>query len=77
VEPAEPDGWLEPAEPTDWLPECWGEGDDWESFAKAWSAWRPDEKLSDREFWEHAAEFVKGWMANKKPAIRTAGPGDP
>jgi hypothetical protein len=73
VEPVEPDSgddWLDdPAEPTDNLPECWGDGDDWESFAREWSAWRPDETLTDQQFWEHCAEFVKGWMADPAPPV--------
>jgi hypothetical protein len=73
VEPVAADsgeGWLDdPAERTDNLRECWGDGDDWESFAREWAAWRPDETLSDRRFWEHCAEFVKGWMADPPPPV--------
>jgi hypothetical protein len=68
VEPVDADA-DDPAEPTDNLPECWGENDNWETFAKEWSAWRPDETLTDRQFWEHCAEFVKGWMADPAPPV--------
>jgi hypothetical protein len=66
-----PDGWpaAGDAEPLEALPECWDDPEDWEPFGRLWGRWDPDETLTDQQFWEHCAEFVKGWMADPAPPV--------
>lgn len=58
-----------PAGPVPALPECWGDGSDWQSFAETWGQWRPDEQLGDSAFWVEVAVLASRWMVNPPPPI--------